>query len=121
MSFVSIWRITAGATRPTSPPISDRLRESLDDGSGTVSDSTASRAVAAASRLRRGRQHRIRRWRNPLAGGSRAYDHIRLRPALTAAPDDPELAARRRSILTAEAIVLTFVVIVTAWLVAAAS
>lgn len=50
-----------------------------------------------------------------------AYNHFRLRPALAAAPDDPDLAARLRSILTAEAIVLTFVVIVTAWLVAAAS
>jgi copper transport protein len=41
--------------------------------------------------------------------------------ALTAAPDDPDLTARLRSTLTAEAIVLTFVVTVTAWLVAAAS
>jgi copper transport protein len=49
------------------------------------------------------------------------YNHLRLRPALEAAPDDPVLAARLRSILTAEAIVLTFVVIVTAWLVAAAT
>jgi copper transport protein len=56
-----------------------------------------------------------------LAGCFGAYNHFRLEPALEATPDDPALALRLRSILTAEAIVLTFVVIVTAWLVAAAS
>jgi copper transport protein len=52
-----------------------------------------------------------------------AYNHFRLVPALDAAADvDAEpLAARLRSTVTAEAIVLVFVVIVTAWLVVAAT
>ncbi len=50
-----------------------------------------------------------------------AYNHFRLLPALEADPDSPELHAELRSIVTAEAIMLTFVVVVTAWLVAAAS
>jgi copper transport protein len=49
------------------------------------------------------------------------YNHFRLRPALEAAPGDPELTERLRAVLTAEAIVLGFVVVVTTWLVAAAS
>ena len=49
------------------------------------------------------------------------YNHFRLRPALEAAPGDPALVARLRAVLTAEAIVLGFVVGVTAWLVTAAS
>lgn len=53
-----------------------------------------------------------------LAGG---YNHVRLLPALEAAPDDPALRDRLRSVVTAEAIMLTFVVIVTAWLVTAAT
>ena len=50
-----------------------------------------------------------------------AYNHFRLRPQLEAAPDDPRLETEFRSTLIAEAIVLTFVVITTAWLVAAAT
>ncbi len=50
-----------------------------------------------------------------------AYNHVRLLPALEADPDSPGRLAELRSTLTAEAIVLGFVVIVTAWLVAAAS
>ena len=50
-----------------------------------------------------------------------AYNHFRLRPRLEAAPDDPRLTAEFRSTLIAEAIVLTFVVITTAWLVVAAT
>ena len=53
------------------------------------------------------------------AGG--AYNHFRLIPALDVAPDDEELLAEVRSTVTAEAIMLFFVVVVTAWLVAAAS
>ena len=49
-----------------------------------------------------------------------AYNHFRLRPALEASPDDARLEAEFRSTLQAEAIVLLFVVVVTAWLVAAA-
>ena len=56
-----------------------------------------------------------------IAAGGGAYNHFRLLPALEAAPDDEELAAELRSTVTAEAIILAFVVIVTAWLVAAAS
>lgn len=56
-----------------------------------------------------------------LAASLGAYNHFRLRPALVAAPDDVEVRATLRSVLTAEAILLTFVVIVTCWLVAAAT
>jgi len=50
-----------------------------------------------------------------------AYNHFRLVPALDVQPQSDLLAARLRSIVTAEAIVLVFVVIVTASLVAAAT
>ena len=56
-----------------------------------------------------------------IAATGGAYNHFHLRPRLDASPNDPRLAARFRSALTAEAIVLTFVVITTAWLVAAAT
>ena len=56
-----------------------------------------------------------------IAAGGGAYNHFRLLPALDAAPDDEELAAELRSTVTAEAIMLAFVVALTAWLVAAAS
>lgn len=54
-----------------------------------------------------------------IAGG--AYNHFRLEPALDADPESPELQAELRSTVTAEAIMLVFVVVVTAWLVEAAS
>lgn len=50
-----------------------------------------------------------------------AYNHFRLMPALERNPDDQALHESVRSTVTAEAIVLAFVVVVTAWLVAAAS
>jgi copper transport protein len=50
-----------------------------------------------------------------------AYNHFRLLPALDAEPGSELLASRVRSTVTAEAIVLVFVVIVTASLVAAAT
>jgi copper transport protein len=50
-----------------------------------------------------------------------AYNHFRLLPALEADPESPKLLAELRSTVTAEAIMLVFVVTVTAWLVAAAS
>ena len=50
-----------------------------------------------------------------------AYNHFRLLPEIEADPESPDLLARLRSTVTAEAIVLVFVVIVTAWLVAAAT
>ena len=50
-----------------------------------------------------------------------AYNHFRLLPALESDPASPDLTDELRSTITAEAIVLVFVVIVTAWLVAAAS
>lgn len=50
-----------------------------------------------------------------------AYNHFRLMPALERNPDDQALHESVRSTVTAEAIMLAFVVIVTAWLVAAAS
>lgn len=50
-----------------------------------------------------------------------AYNHFRLLPALEADPDSPDLLAVLRSTVTAEAILLVFVVTVTAWLVSAAS
>jgi copper transport protein len=56
-----------------------------------------------------------------LAGIGGAYNHFRLIPALDAEPDNPMLLDRVRSTITAEAILLVFVVIVTAALVAAAS
>ena len=54
-----------------------------------------------------------------LVGG--AYNHYRLLPALEAAPDDAQLHEQVRSVVTAEAIMLSFVVIVTASLVASAT
>ena len=50
-----------------------------------------------------------------------AYNHFRLRPALDAAPDDPGLNVVVRNTLTAEAILLLFVVVVTSALVAASA
>ncbi len=50
-----------------------------------------------------------------------AYNHFRLLPALERNPNDAALHHSVRSTVTAEAIMLGFVVIVTAWLVAAAS
>lgn len=50
-----------------------------------------------------------------------AYNHFRLVPALDADPDSPELTARVRSTLVAESVILLFVVVVTAWLVAAST
>jgi methionine-rich copper-binding protein CopC/uncharacterized membrane protein len=50
-----------------------------------------------------------------------AYNHFRLMPALERHPDDAELHRTVRSVVTAEAIMLGFVVVVTAWLVAAAT
>jgi len=51
-----------------------------------------------------------------IAASGGAYNPFCLRPRFEAAPDDPRLAADFRSTLIAEAIVLTFVVITTAWL-----
>lgn len=56
-----------------------------------------------------------------LASAGGAYNHFILLPALDADPDNPELQAEVRSTVTAEGIMMIFVVIVTAWLVAAAS
>ena len=56
-----------------------------------------------------------------LAATLGAYNHFRLRPVLAQADDDATVRATLRSVLTAEAILLTFVVIVTAWLVVAAT
>lgn len=50
-----------------------------------------------------------------------AYNHFRLMPALERDPGNAELHHTVRSVVTAEAILLGFVVIVTAWLVAAAT
>lgn len=50
-----------------------------------------------------------------------AYNHFRLLPALETNPDDPSLVDCLRMTITAEAIVLVFVIFVTASLVAAAS
>lgn len=50
-----------------------------------------------------------------------AYNHFRLLPALEAGPDDPTLITHLRSAVTSEAIMLGFVIVVTASLVAAAS
>ncbi|WP_420451459.1 copper resistance CopC/CopD family protein [Ilumatobacter sp.] len=56
-----------------------------------------------------------------LAMACGANNHFRLLPALEEGPESPELLARLRSTVTAEAILLVFVVVVTAWLVAAAT
>ncbi len=56
-----------------------------------------------------------------LATAAGAYNHFRLMPALERDPDDVALHRSVRSTVTAEAILLAFVVVVTAWLVAAAS
>jgi len=56
-----------------------------------------------------------------LAMSAGAYNHFRLLPALETDPESHELQAELRGIVTAEAIVLLFVVMVTGWLVAAAS
>jgi copper transport protein len=55
-----------------------------------------------------------------VAMGIGAYNHGVLRPALELHPGDAVLQRSIRSTVTAEAIVLAFVVAVTAWLVAAA-
>jgi copper transport protein len=49
-----------------------------------------------------------------------AYNHFRLMPALDRDPDDEVLHRSVRATVTAEAIMLGFVVVVTAWLVVAA-
>ncbi len=54
-----------------------------------------------------------------LIGG--AYNHFQLLPGLEADPDDPALIERLRSVVTSEAILLGFVIVVTASLVSAAS
>ena len=56
-----------------------------------------------------------------IAMAAGAYNHFRLMPALERDPDDEVLHQSVRSTVTAEAIMLGFVVVVTAWLVAAAS
>ena len=50
-----------------------------------------------------------------------AYNHFRLLPSLEADPESPKLLTELRNTVTAEAIMLVFVVTVTAWLVASAS
>lgn len=49
-----------------------------------------------------------------------AYNHFRLMPALDRDPDDEQVHRAVRSSVTAEAIILGFVVVATVWLVAAA-
>jgi len=56
-----------------------------------------------------------------LAIAAGAYNHFRLMPALERDPHDEVLHQSVRATVTAEAILLVFVVVVTAWLVAAAS
>jgi len=56
-----------------------------------------------------------------LAALGGAYNHFRLRPRLEANADDPALEAEFRSSLIAEGLVLLFVVVTTAWLVAAST
>lgn len=56
-----------------------------------------------------------------IAATGGAYNHFRLLPALEAEPESSDRLATLRSTLTAEAVMLLFVVAVTAWLVAAAS
>lgn len=56
---------------------------------------------------------------DPRIGG--AHNHFQLLPAFAADPESPELLAELRSTVTAEAIMLVFVVAVAARLVAAAS
>ena len=50
-----------------------------------------------------------------------AYNHFRLLPALEADPSDRVLHEQVRSVVTAEAILLSFVVVTTAWLVSSAA
>ena len=50
-----------------------------------------------------------------------AHNHFRLLPRLESRGDDPGVEAHLRSNLIAEAIILLFVVVVTAWLVTAAT
>ena len=49
-----------------------------------------------------------------------AYNHFRLMPALEASPNDAAIHDSVRATVTAEAILLGFVVVATAWLVGAA-
>lgn len=56
-----------------------------------------------------------------LAASAGAYNHFRLLPRLEREGESPDLVGQLRSILTAEAILLVFVVVVTAVLVAAAT
>lgn len=54
-----------------------------------------------------------------IAVGVGAYNHFRMVPALDAEPDSERLRSQLRSTVTVEAIILVFVVVVTAWLIAA--
>lgn len=56
-----------------------------------------------------------------VAAGLGAYNHFRLRPALEQRPDDPVLARELRTSLSIESAVLVGVVVLTAFLVAAAT
>ncbi|MEX2253282.1 MAG: CopD family protein [Thermoleophilaceae bacterium] len=56
-----------------------------------------------------------------VAAGLGGYNHLRLRPALTRSPDDPDLASRLRRTLTAESVTFAAILVITAWLVAAAT
>jgi copper transport protein len=56
-----------------------------------------------------------------IAAGLGAFNHFRLRPALEQRPDDPALAKELRTSLVAESAVLVVVIVLTAWLVAAAT
>lgn len=56
-----------------------------------------------------------------VGAGIGAYNHFRLRPALERSPDDPALATELRRTLTIESVVFVAVILLTGWLVAAAT
>jgi copper transport protein len=56
-----------------------------------------------------------------VAAGLGAFNHFRMLPMLEHAPHDSDVIARVRSMVTAEAILLLFVVVVTATLVSLAA
>ncbi len=55
-----------------------------------------------------------------VAAGIGAFNHFRLRPALERRPDDPALAHELRITLAVESAIFVVVIVLTAWLVAAA-
>ncbi len=102
--FSSIATVALGAVVAAGLLMAFLIADSFSDLTGTEWGQTLMLKTAAAG----------------VAMAFGAWNHFRLLPALEARPDDADLQRTARSTVTAEAIVLVFVVVVTASLVAAA-